>query len=229
MIVSGRVYFDAFGRTTRAFYPVTEAMGMQTTFNPMRDNLATPTQTYYDVVDRPIWEILPDNARTNFQYGFGADRNGNTQFHTRVIDPEGNRKDSYTNVRGLTTATLEDRDQEIADKDDETFIWTSFVYNPINELKEVFDDHQNKITSAYDWLGRRTSVKHPDAGESTFEYDFASNLIKKTTAKLLEKQSAIEYEYFFERLTNINYPFNTYNDVTYTYGEADEDLSLIRI
>jgi len=45
------------------------------------------------------------------------------------------------------------------------------------------------------------------------------------TAKLAEKDSTITYEYDFERLSHIKYPFNTYNDVTYTYGETGDDYN----
>src|SRR5713101_3509509 len=34
MAVSGRVTFDPFGRTVQQFYPVTEPLGQQGTFNP---------------------------------------------------------------------------------------------------------------------------------------------------------------------------------------------------
>jgi len=209
-------------------------------YDPQHPNNNIETYTFIDGLKRPLqvkkdgaiftepWEsalkqILPDDATTTYLYDFANDRNSDVQFRTRVTDPENHWKDSYTNVRGLTTSTLEDHDQD--DAAPETQIWTSFAFNPINELKEVWDDDQNIITSTYDWLGRRTSVDHPDAGRSEFEYDLASNLTKKMTAKLLEKEEAIDYEYFFERLTNINYPFNTYNDVRYTYGETGDDYN----
>lgn len=163
------------------------------------------------------------NATTTYLYDFADDRNGDIQFRTRVTDPEEHWKDSYTNVRGLTTSTLDDHNQD--DDNPNTQIWTSFKYNAINELMEVWDDHENKIISAYDWLGRRTGVIHPDAGESTFMYDLASNLTNKMTAKLAEKDSTISYEYDFERLSHIKYPFNTYNNVSYTYGEVGADYN----
>jgi len=44
MIVSGRVIFDAFGRTTTAYYPTTEALGTKEVFNPAFDDIQ-PVQT----------------------------------------------------------------------------------------------------------------------------------------------------------------------------------------
>jgi len=49
MTVSGRVLFDAFGRTTKAYYPTTEAIGSQGVFNKNFDTI-TPTTTTYDVL-----------------------------------------------------------------------------------------------------------------------------------------------------------------------------------
>jgi hypothetical protein len=51
MTVSGRVVFDAFGRTIRQFYPVTEALGQQSMFNATFDAVA-PTVTTFDILDR---------------------------------------------------------------------------------------------------------------------------------------------------------------------------------
>jgi len=188
-------------------------------FNYNYDNIKA-TSTEYDVLDRQTATYLPDLAVTTFEYGFGADRDGKTQFSTKVTDANGVWKESFTNVRGLNKATHELHRQG-------TNIWTSFDYNPINELLKVTDDQKNEIVSSYDWLGRRTKVKHPDAGTTTFKYDLASNLTKKITAKLKEQEEAIRYKYEFERLTNINYPFNTYNDVTYVYGDSVADKNRI--
>lgn len=51
MTVSGRVIFDALGRTVERYYPVTEAKGGNHAFNPGFDTIA-PTRTSYDVLDR---------------------------------------------------------------------------------------------------------------------------------------------------------------------------------
>ena len=212
MIVSGRILFDAFGRAVSSYYPRLEPKGSEAIFNPSFDNI-TPTKTTYDVLDRGLTVTLPDNAITETRYGFGADRDGNTQFSTQVIDANGIWKESYTNVRGLTKAVQEQYSQG-------TDIWTSYQYNAINELVTVKDDQDNIINSTYDWFGRRTEVLHPDAGTTTYAYDLASNLTQKVTANLAANNTAISYVYDQERLTNINYPENTQNNVSYTYGDA---------
>jgi hypothetical protein len=61
MIVSGRVLFDAFGRTTTQYHPVTEGQGQQGVFNATFNAIA-PTRTQFDVLDRELQTTLPDNA-----------------------------------------------------------------------------------------------------------------------------------------------------------------------
>ena len=212
VIVSGRVNFDAFGRSVENFYPVLEAKGNESAINKEYDGV-TPTRTTYDVLDRVLTVTLPDNNLIQTQYGFGTDRDGHTQFRAKVTDANGIWKESFTNVRGLTTAVLESYSQG-------SDIWTSYYYNPVNELVEVKDDQNNLITSEFDWFGRRTKVTHPDAGTTAFEYDLTNNLTKKVTANLAEKESGITYKYDFERLVEINYPENSQNDVKYTYGQS---------
>ena len=213
MIVSGRVMFDAFGRTTTAYYPITEALGRKDSINLAFDDIQ-PTTTTYDVLDRTLTITLPDSAMTTTEYTFGADRLGNQQFMTIVTDANDIRKDNFTDVRGRATSLKEYlTGQGLPD------IWTSYAYNPINELVEVTDDQDNQIISEYDWFGRRTSVIHPDAGETSYTYDLASNMTEMVTANLRQTNQAIAYTYEFERLINITYPNFTKNNTTYTYGE----------
>ncbi len=212
-IVSGRLSFDAFGRTITSRYPTT-ITGAAGTFAANPDTVQ-PTETEYDVLDRATRVTLPDGAVTQTQYNFGSDRNSNQQFSTLVTDANGIQKESFTNVRGLTTSVREQYSQG-------GDIWTSYSYNAINELIEVTDDQDNRITSAYDNFGRRTSVDHPDAGLTSFTYDLASNLTSKVTANLKAAGQAIIYTYDRERLTNITYPQNPSNNVKYTYGNTGD-------
>jgi len=59
MIVSGKIIYDAFGRTVETYYPVTEDVGTPGIFNTEVDT-ESPTQTSYDVLDRPLSITLPD-------------------------------------------------------------------------------------------------------------------------------------------------------------------------
>jgi hypothetical protein len=95
MTVSGRVVFDAFGRTIAQFYPVTDAITNDRTFNPAFDTVR-PTKTAYDILDRATSVQVPDGDTPNTgydtattTYDFGADRSGQTRFRTTAIDFNG--------------------------------------------------------------------------------------------------------------------------------------------
>ena len=78
---------------------------------------------------------------------------------------------------------------------------------------------------AYDLLGRKLMVNHPDAGETNMTYDAAGNLLTKLTAELrksISDKGYISYTYDFERLHEVLYPENLFNRVTYTYGKAGD-------
>lgn len=219
-IVSGRVIFDAFGRSISTYYPTLENLSVERgLFNPVFDNIP-PTLSSYDILDRTRTVILPDDSSTEMQYSFGEDRNDQTQFLTKVIDQEGNIKDQYTNVRGLVTATLD----YIDDAPQHGNIWTSFTYNAINELLSVKDDQNNETISTYDNYGRRVSRDHPDHGLCTYEYDLASNITAKQTANIraVDENFAIRYLYDKERLQDIKYPINPVNNVHYDYGVVND-------
>lgn len=215
MIVSGTTKYDAFGREIENYYPVTEPKGSETIKNTDADAI-NPANTAYDILDRITKTIDPDGTVTTTDYGFGKDRDGNIQYRLKYTDGNGNVKETFKNVRRLTTSLKVEYSQE---KD----VWTSYHYNAINELEEVIDDQDNQIKIKYDWFGRRTEIEHPDAGLNKFDFDLADNLIKKTTANLVKKGKAIKYKYDFERLTAIIYPENAQNNVSYTYGNAGDD------
>jgi RHS repeat-associated protein len=215
MLVSGRQTFDFVGRTIEQFYPVTEPLGTPGGFNTAYDAVQ-PTRTSYDVLDRPTQRVIPDNTATTMAYGFGPDRLGGMQFVTTVTDANGIEKKTYQNVRELTTSV-----QEFNTLPDGTpqVIWTSYAYDPLDQIIMVEDDHHNVTRVAYDNLGRRTAIDSPDAGKTEMLYDLASNLIAKITANLRAEGKQINYTYDFNRLASIAYPTFTGNNVTYRYGE----------
>ncbi len=210
MIVSGLVKYDEFGRSIASTYPVKEEKGKIGKVNLEVDDI-TPTKVYYDILDRDTLTILPDGTESRKTFGFGSDREGNVQFLTRVTDANGKKTENFTDVIGRQTAVKSHGD-----------IWTSFVYNPMNELLEVKDAEGNVIKSEYDKLGRRLIRIHPDAGTTVYTYDPVGNMRTQLTANLdSAKLSPITYEYEFNRLTSITYPENTINNVSYEYGKPD--------
>lgn len=211
MIVSGEMKYDAFGRIVAGYHPVTEAKGTTGVLNNDIDVIA-PTRTTYDVINRPLVITQPDNVTTTAEYSFGADRNGDIQFKTKTTDANGISTERFYNVRTLLKAVKRQYSQG-------TDVWSSYDYNAVNEMLVVTDDHGNKTISAYDRMGRRISVNHPDAGLTTYRYDLNSKFTHIIPANL-QGGTGIRYSYDHERVTKITYPQNTQNNVEFTYGAA---------
>ncbi|MGW0998181.1 SpvB/TcaC N-terminal domain-containing protein [Streptomyces sp. NPDC002523] len=210
MTVSGRIKFDALGRTVEKYYPVTEPKGAaNTTFNPAFDTVP-PTKETFDVLDRSVRTVQPDGIVTTTGYGFGEDRDGTTRLEQTVTDGNGKRRVTYTDVRGATTAVKEFNGS--------TAIWTSYAHDPMNQITAVTDDKNNVTRAAYDGLGRRVSFDSPDAGRTDTRYDLAGNVTSKITANLRAAGKAVEYDYDYSRLKAIRYPTFPDNNVSYEYG-----------
>jgi len=169
MSVAGHQKYDAFGRVYEQYFPMTENLGRQGTFNTGIDNIE-PTKTEFDVLDRATKVTAPDNTLTQTAYGFGTDRDHKVQFLTRVTDANGIAKESYRNVRELITAIKE------FNNGGAEVIWTSYKYDPLKQITSVLDDKNNKTNVEYDNLGRRTVIDNPDAGKVETLYDLASNV-----------------------------------------------------
>ena len=213
MVVSGRVTFDAFGRTIEQRYPVTEPLGQAGTFNPAFDTVA-PTLTTFDVLDRVTQVTIPDNTTTRTAYDFGPDRAGRAQFRTTVTDARNVRKEMFRDVRSLITTVNEFNNKGTVVQH------TSYAYDPLKQIVAVTDDRNNVTRIDYDLFGRRTALDNPDAGRTALVYDLADNLTAKETANLRAIGVRITYTYEFDRLKEIRYPVFPANNVTYTYGAA---------
>ena len=209
MSVSGRLVYDAFGRAIAQYYPVTEALGNPGVFNEAYDSIA-PTRTVYDVLDRSTRVVLPDNTATAMAYGFGADRRGLTQFQTVVTDANGKQKISTRDVREQITAVQEFNAGQA--------IWTSYRYDPLQQIVEVTDDRGHVTRADYDALGRCIALDNPDTGKTESDYDLAGNLVAKVTANLRAEGKAIRYSYDYLRLTDVTYPDFPGNNVHCAYG-----------
>ncbi len=204
-IVSGRAYFDAFGRVQKAYYPTTADLNEYKKFSPAFDGIP-PTVTTFDLMDRATQITMPDGTKTTNAYSV----EGNLQV-VKTTDAEGGEQASYTNGSGLNIKT-----EQLSGPDGT--ITTSFEYDAINQLLQAIDTEGNAIVSQYDKGGRRTSVTHPDAGTSTFTYDNLGNVLTRQTANLADSSVVISYEYDYHRLTAVKYPLNPENNVKYHYG-----------
>jgi len=213
MVVSGRAEYDAFGRAVKNYYPITEnaTLGIVTPqnaqFNNIYGNITSAAQ--YDVLDRPLAEVLADGATTKMAYAIGSGF-----FITNVTDALRNVKETYTDVR-------ERKRTERALSGPAGIITTQYSYDALSQLIKVEDTKGNAINYTYDNLGRKLSAEYPDAGRTDFVYDAAGNLIKKITPQIrkeIPNGGAINYEYDHERLIGIDYQRQYQNKVTYVYG-----------
>lgn len=212
-IASGRVKFDAFGRTVESRYPVESTLPLDSfVYDPDTED---PTITTFDILDRELTVTLPDGLSTTTTTYDVASPNGNgNALWKRVTDALDNYKDSYTDVR----------EREIArtDHGPNGAIWTAFRYNGIGELIDVTDHGGNVTSYTYDQLGRKLTYDHPDGGLTEFTYDAAGNLLTKNTTNLREMfpdGGPIKYSYDYQRVDTINYPRNYMNQVVYVYGK----------
>ncbi len=204
MIASGVVKYDAFGRKVAEGQPMTDNTASLNT-----SDILNPTLTEYDVQDRPVKVTLPDGTTSTAAYSIADEC-----LKTVRTDANGHVTDTHKDIRGRDRKTVRHADGEDVE--------TSFHYNAIGELLSVVHPNKELTTYGYDGLGRKLSVCHPDAGQTTFEYDAAGNMTAKQTPNLRAANGKIQYTYDYERLSEIVYPKNIYNRVTYTYGDATE-------
>jgi RHS repeat-associated protein len=207
--VSGQVTFDFAGRTVATRYPTTEPLGTPGVYNTNVDP-QPPTRFTYDVLDRQTSIKQPDGTTTTTAYGFGPDRSGTTQFMTTATDANGHQKVTFRDSRDEMTASESFHNAKP--------VWTSYAYDPLQELVRVTDDHGNVSTETYDNLGRRTAIGNPDTGLTQTVYDLVGNQTARISPTLRAKGKQISYSYDFSRLVSISYPDNKQNDVSYTYG-----------
>ena len=208
MMVSGNIVYDGLGRAEKLYFPVAEQKGTTSTMNTGADTQLM-TETEYEVMNRPLKVTFPDNTEMTNEYGFANDRAGNLQFYSLTTDQKGIQSETYTNLRGLQTASRRNKE-----------LWVSQTYNAINELMTV-NDHKNNVTTyTYDLLGRTISVNHPDRGLREMTYDLASNQTSMMTANLkADQKPPIQYTYEYNRPKQIIYPTFELDSVLYEYGE----------
>ncbi|WP_278777129.1 RHS repeat domain-containing protein, partial [Leyella stercorea] len=213
-IVSGRAIVDAFGRTIKAFYPTTESYGNIGTYNTATGDPQATTE--YDVYDRTTKVTLPDGATTTTAYSI-VSHDGEPMLETKVTDALGRHAESYTDEKGRNRETVQH-----ASGDN---ITVKYGYDAVGQVTSVLHPNGRTTTYAYDLMGYKLKVNHPDAGEVSYTYDAAGNLLTKLTAELkksISDKAPVTYTYDYERLSEVLYPKNLFNRVTYTYGKPGE-------
>ena len=95
VVTSGRVEYDAFGRAVAVFYPTVDNTPVES-FSVAVDTVA-PTETEYDVLDRPVKVRYPDATEKGISYRVV----GHTVV-TAVADAWGHVTESHVNGSGQT-------------------------------------------------------------------------------------------------------------------------------
>ena len=213
-IVSGREQVDAFGRKVATYYSVTEPLGEIAKYSRAIGKPQATTE--YDTHDRTVSVTLADGAKTTSAYAV-TQHDGEPMLETRVTDALGRQSESYTDEKGRNRETVQHADGED--------VRVSYDYDPVGQVTTVHHPNGTQTTYTYDMLGRKLSVKHPDAGEVVCTYDPAGNMLTKLTAELkrsISENAPITYTYDYERLSEVLYPENLFNRVTYTYGTTGD-------
>jgi RHS repeat-associated protein len=225
-IVSGRIFYDNGGRIKKQYYPSPDT-GTYTDFQVSNDP-TSPTIFDYDNFDRQATVTYPDinvhdnttHNQSTFNYYISLGSTSSTsRLKTLVTDPEGNRKATNKDANG-NIMKVEEYDKTRLS----TPIVTTYVYDELGQIKDVFDAVNNNTHVDYDMLGRRIAINNPDTGLVTLYYDPASNLIQKQTAaiKAAKADDYINYDYDdISRLISVTYP-NGSKDTDYMYNVAYE-------
>lgn len=214
VVVSGAIHFDAFRRAVAEFHPTTEAPGSPGTFHGATDTVS-PTVTDYSLLDRPLKVTAPEDRVTTYEHGFDKGPFAATMFTVLETDPGGSRTRTYLDVRENVVGVQQLHKRPSGQQQD---LLTRYEYDPLQRLSKVIDPGGKPSDVTYDLLGRRSSVENPDTGKVEFRYDLADNIVAEVTPNLRAVGKEISYRYDRTRLTEIRYPDNPANNVTYAYG-----------
>ncbi len=211
VVTSGRVVYDPFGRAVRVYHPTVDSERVDN-FSRVVDTVS-PTETEYDELDRPLLVRLPDGTITTYEYSLV----GNALKAT-VTDAEGNSNATLVNGSGKTVESIQYKGGAGS-----VALTTTFEYDGIGRLIRVTDPEGNVTESTYDYGARRTRVVHPASGETGYSYNRLGNVLTVQTANLKESGASISYLYELGRLTGVHYPEHPDNDVSYRYGDENDD------
>jgi len=165
------------------------------------------TNYTYDVLDRLVQTINPDNTKRNITY-----------FHWNIsfINERGNRKNQSMNAFGQIVEVMGINRGEV--------YVTTYSYNTSGDLMGIKDALNNTFNFTYDSLGRKTSMKDPDMGTWKYGYDAVGNLINQTD----NRNKTIYMRY--DEINRIKEKNASDGNITYIYDvNKNNTLSQIRI
>ncbi|MFG2605745.1 RHS repeat-associated core domain-containing protein [Streptomyces sp. NPDC048514] len=132
------------------------------------DGMVLPTVADLPSYTDPVIDWAGRTTETQTLANGVAQASGHTHTYyfgdyTTTVPATGERTDTYTDVFGQTTKTVQHGPIGA--------ITTSYLYTRSGQLKTITDTKGNVTTYGYNWAGDRTSVTDPDAGSSSTAYD----------------------------------------------------------
>ena len=227
LIVSGRVQYDALGRTVATYQPSWCSLEQFEGIAPFGKTLLNTTT--YDAIDRPLTQTLAsDNSSsvstentTTMTYSIE-----NNRMKTTTTDAKSNNLYSYANGAGQVVRTVKDLYNEEDGSTSEVAL--EYTFDPIGQVVKIKDAGDNDLLYTYNMAGNRLSVQHPSAGLTTFSYDVAGNLTAMQTSNLRKENQYILYTYEKNRLKEVLYPDKEkWRNVKYTYGSVNAEYNRV--
>lgn len=192
--------YDSYGRVATR----TDAGGNTLTYQYDNLNRITrvtyPDTTYYQYIwDKLDLASVTDRLGRITSYTYDANRQ-----LTRVTDPAGHN----TNYAYYPNGKLKSRT-------DATGIGVTLWERDIQGRVIKVTDPKGVITQyVYDGVGNVKTIISPDSGTTQLSYDAANQLKKRIDGRNVETNYVYDW---MNRLTNVNYPAHTIENVSYNY------------
>ncbi|MCO6511643.1 MAG: DUF922 domain-containing protein [Aridibacter famidurans] len=162
---------------------------------------------------------FPWGSNANLTGTVTTDRDAN---RTLVTDQAGKQRISKTNALGHLTDVWEITSQDsetvsvtLPDTSNAHGYWTSYTYDPLNNLNTVSQGLQTR-TFTYTSLSRLKSAANPESGTITYAYDLNGNLTLKMDATNVTTTYAYDP---LNRITSRSYNDSITPPVSYTYWD----------
>lgn len=136
VVTSGRVVYDSFGRVIETYHPTVDGDSVDRYSNAV--DALEPTRTKYDVLDRPVKVIYPDETETNTRY-FVEGR----ALVACVTDALGHTSDTHVTASGKTLKSVRYNSAGVTNA-----ITTQYAYNGLGRLVSVTDAEGNVTSSS---------------------------------------------------------------------------------
>ncbi|MBS3075847.1 hypothetical protein J4429_05310 [Candidatus Pacearchaeota archaeon] len=159
----------------------------------------------YDILDRIIKIINPDNTYKNLTYN---------HWNITIFDENEHEKDYQIDAYNKIIKVLEHNNGNV-------YI-TEYQYDPSGNLIEIQDAKGNIFNYTYDSLGRKIKMKDPDLGIWNYSYDKVGNILKQVD----NKNITILMEY--DELNRIIKKISDEENISYTYDiNKNNSLSMM--